>query len=295
MTVRATNVPTIKKDQWPRAGEWKAFLAVQEIAIIHFRLENTRANRLMSLTTIKASIGRQLRPYPSMFGWTRRIGNVFGFTSPMDYDYIFDLARRRGRDVFFLQVGANDGLLDDPIHYLVRGYGWRGILMEPVPHLFNRLRANYRGAQGPIFVNAALSEIDGSAIFYRIRMADHLPAWCEGLGSFRRDVILSNRNDVPDIESHIVEESIESISFRKLIDRYQPPRIDLVVIDTEGYDLQILRQIDLLRFKPELIVYEHKHLTESERRTAADLLSAHGYRVVSTRWANTVAISRQAV
>jgi FkbM family methyltransferase len=247
----------------------------------------------MSIKTIKVSIGRQLRPYPSIFGWARRIGNLFGITSPIDYDYIFDLARRRGRDVFFLQVGANDGLLDDPIHYLVRVYGWRGILMEPVAYLFDRLKANYSGVHGPIFVNAALSEIDGSATFYRIRMADHLPAWCVGLGSFRRDVILSIRNDVPDIESHIVEESIESISFRSLIDRYQPPRIDLVVIDTEGYDLEILRQIDLIRFRPDLIVYEHKHLTESDRRIAADLLTARGYRVVNTSWANTVAISRQ--
>jgi hypothetical protein len=33
--------------------------------------------------------------------------------------------------VFFLQVGANDGLMDDPIHFLVRKYGWCGVLLEP--------------------------------------------------------------------------------------------------------------------------------------------------------------------
>jgi hypothetical protein len=64
----------------------------------------------------KSSIGEALKPYPSIFDWVRRVGNTLGFTSRIDYDYIFDLLRRRGCDVFLLQIGANDGLLDDPIH-----------------------------------------------------------------------------------------------------------------------------------------------------------------------------------
>src|SRR5262249_18075468 len=62
------------------------------------------------------------------------------------------------------------------------------------------------------------------------------------------------------------------------------------VIDTEGYDLEILRQLDLIRFRPDLIVYEHKHLNELERTIAADLLIANGYSVQSTAWANTAAM-----
>src|SRR5215469_3357016 len=71
----------------------------------------------LTLRLIKEKIRRNLWPYPSTLGWARRIGRVFGLTSRIDIDYIFDLANRRGRDVFFLQVGANDGLMDDPIHF----------------------------------------------------------------------------------------------------------------------------------------------------------------------------------
>ena len=91
-----------------------------------------------------------------------------GITSLSVDDYIFNLARRKGRNVFFLQVGANDGLLDDPIHYFVRSYGWRGILLEPVPGIFKRLKENYRTAKGLTFLNAALSQVDGRAAFYRL-------------------------------------------------------------------------------------------------------------------------------
>ena len=183
--------------------------------------------------------------------------------------------------------------MDDPIHFLVRKYGWCGVLLEPDPQLFKRLKENYSGVHGPILVNAALSPINGKTTFYRVRMDEKMPNWCALLGSFRRDVILSNKNDVPEIETHIVEDTIESISFHSLVARYKPPRIDLIVIDTEGYDLEILRQLDLIRFRPDLIVYEHKHLNERERTIAADLLIANGYSVQSTAWANTVAMLRR--
>ena len=243
-----------------------------------------------TFSAFKEKVGRRLRPYPLAFGWARRAGNVLGMTQRIDVDYIFDVARRRGRDVFFLQIGANDGLMDDPLHFLIRTYGWRGNLMEPDPQLFERLRENYRGVEGLILVNAALSPTDGLATFYRIRIDDDLPAWCMGLGSFRRDVILSH--GVPDMESRIIEDKVQSISFRSLMGRYKPPRLDLVLIDTEGYDLEILRQIELVCFTPELIVYEHKHLSERDRGHAADLLSVNGYRVQPTAGPNAVAIRR---
>src|SRR5262245_47797822 len=179
------------------------------------------------------------------------------------------------------------------LHFLVRKYGWCGVLLEPDPQLFERLKENYSGVDGPILVNAALSPINCKTTFYRVRMDEKMPNWCALLGSFRRDVILSNKNDVPEIETHIVEDTIESISFHSLVARYKPPRIDLIVIDTEGYDLEILRQLDLIRFRPDLIVYEHKHLNERERTIAADLLIANGYSVQSTAWANTVAMRRR--
>jgi FkbM family methyltransferase len=246
----------------------------------------------VNFSDIKASIATQLRPYPTVLGWTRRFTNMHGITSQSLDDYIFTLARRRGKNVFFLQIGANDGLQDDPIHYFVGSYGWRGILMEPVPHLFGRLKENYKAATGLIFLNAALSQTDDHATFFYLRPADTLPPWCEGLGSFRQSVLLSHKRDIPDIESYIVEEPVQCITFGSLISRYQLPQLDLILIDTEGYDLEILRQIDFTLVKPQMIIYEHKHLNESERNEATDLLMSHGFSVRSIREANSVAYRR---
>ena len=58
--------------------------------------------------------------------------------------------------------------MDDPIHFVVRKYGWWGVLLEPDPQLFERLKENYSGVDGPILVNAALSPINGKTTFYRM-------------------------------------------------------------------------------------------------------------------------------
>ena len=45
-------------------------------------------------------------------------------------------------DVFFIQIGAHDGLTNDKLHCLVRAHQWRGVLVEPVQGLFAKLAAN---------------------------------------------------------------------------------------------------------------------------------------------------------
>ncbi|MBK7697246.1 MAG: FkbM family methyltransferase [Saprospiraceae bacterium] len=41
--------------------------------------------------------------------------------------------------------------------------------------------------------------------------------------------------------------------------------IDLLHIDTEGYDWEILKQLRLAKYFPRPIIFEHKHLSPSKR------------------------------
>jgi len=74
---------------------------------------------------------------------------------------ILDLAIRSrlsvNPDFRFLQVGANDGVRHDPIRELVLEFGLRGVLLEPLPDMFEALRENYSGQPQLEFVNAAVS------------------------------------------------------------------------------------------------------------------------------------------
>src|SRR5947209_8058963 len=60
-------------------------------------------------------------------------------------------------DLFFLQIGAHDGITDDPLRQYVLKYHWRGLLLEPQPRLFAQLKANYQSEPQLMFENAALA------------------------------------------------------------------------------------------------------------------------------------------
>jgi hypothetical protein len=53
--------------------------------------------------------------------------------------------------------------------------------------------------------------------------------------------------------------------------------IDLILIDTEGYDLKILKMIDFRRFRPKLIIYEQELLSPEDKAAAHSLLRSYGY------------------
>src|SRR5262245_27368062 len=58
---------------------------------------------------------------------------------------------------FFVNIGANDGVSNDPIYPFLREHAWRGIVVEPFAPLLEELRSNYRDFSGIIFEQAAIA------------------------------------------------------------------------------------------------------------------------------------------
>jgi hypothetical protein len=73
------------------------------------------------------------------------------------------------------------------------------------------------------------------------------------------------------------------------LQRHAISRLDLLVIDAEGWDWRILRQFDLKRVQPKLVLYEHQHLSASERAEAHQFLSEVGYGWAETKEGDTLA------
>jgi FkbM family methyltransferase len=240
-------------------------------------------------TTPKSWLARKLAPYPRLFAAAKQLlYRAGGTVYRTEHEWLRSVFGDR-KDVFFLQICANDGKSDDCLYPFVRAYSWRGVLMEPVRHLFDRLIANYQGADGLIFVNKALAEHDGKRTFYRLReTSDAMPPWYQEIGSLRREVILSHQKIIPNIDEYIMEEHVECISFSTLVENYNLRRLDLILIDTEGYDFNILRVIDFEKFCPALVIYEEKHLSAEDKAAARRLLLSHGY-VVHAIGANAAA------
>ncbi|WP_007511888.1 FkbM family methyltransferase [Pseudofrankia saprophytica] len=178
-----------------------------------------------------------------------------------------------------VQIGANDGEMGDPLHDVIVSYGWRGVLVEPLPHLFTALRNTYRDTPGIACEQTAVGTENGSMTMYTVPWKPGDPVWAIGLSSFRRDVILESANLMPDIAERIEEVTVPVMRLDTLLAKHQINHIDLLQIDTEGYDYEILKQIDFSRtWAPRHLIYEACHLGDSLEKARAILRDA-GYQV----------------
>ena len=184
--------------------------------------------------------------------------------------------------IYFMQIGAMDGVSSDPLYPLIDEFGLRGVLIEPQRDIFEELKANYsRFGEGRfIFVRGAIAERDGLVSLYRVRPDICGTSWLRGIASLSRELVKWHLPVVLRRESSIVSEMVPCYSVESLIKRWRLPKIDLLQIDAEGSDGGILAQFNIEVRRPVIINFEHKHLTRGEYVFWLWRLTALGYTVV---------------
>lgn len=80
-----------------------------------------------------------------------------------------------------------------------------------------------------------------------------------------------------EIEKWISRLDVDAISVRTLIDKYSIEYVDLLQIDTEGYDYQILKQFLALDMLPNIINFEFKNLNSADQKNVLSDLNARSY------------------
>lgn len=243
-----------------------------------YALAASAARRLIKpdsmLATLKSRIARRLRPQ-ARHPWS---------------ELLECYAALRPR-AFFIQIGSNDGAHSDPLRPVILSSHWRGILIEPVPYVFERLRQNYGHIDRLTLANVAIADRDGALPFYHLRKAlpeeaGQLPSWYDQLGSFLPEVVLKHKEFIPDIEQRLVCTQVPAITFDTLCRRYGVEQVDLIHIDTEGYDWQIIQMIDWSRVRPKILMFEHHHLGAEARAECETLLRGLGYEL-KPEWLDT--------
>ncbi|HEV2551867.1 MAG TPA: FkbM family methyltransferase [Stellaceae bacterium] len=202
--------------------------------------------------------------------------NALTYLLPTE-EQMLRLVDRSFDEVFFVQIGAHDGKTGDHLRSFVLERGWKGVLVEPVTAMFQRLVENYAGVPGLTFVQAAIANYDGEVKFWR--SVEDAPQWMGALGSLKREVI---ERHVKEFTRYFASDTVPCLTFHTLIRQAGVRRLNVVLIDTEGYDYEILRQIDFPTHRPSLVMYEQRHLSRGDKRAAVDLLKRHGYRVKRT-------------
>ena len=193
-----------------------------------------------------------------------------------------EFARSHPRAVF-VQVGAHDTSQLDPLVKHVAERAWTGLMIEPVPYVFERLRAAHGANPRVTLENVAVADRAGTRTLYYLPQSDDegLPPWYDALASFRREVLLGHTEHIPDVAERVATIEVKCATFEELCERHRLGKLDVVQIDTEGYDHEVLRGIDFARHQPGLVMFEHLHLDAATHAASLDLLHGQGYETAS--------------
>jgi FkbM family methyltransferase len=185
------------------------------------------------------------------------------------------------RPVRFIQVGANDGLYSDPLRHYVLNHGWRGILVEPQPDVFDRLRHNYRDQTDRLhFENVAIASKPGHLELFRV------PNGGIGADGVVEHALTVTSADPETVASQtgvdrgaLVQIRVPTVRLDALIEKHGFDDFDILQIDVEGFERSVFESIDLARHRPKLIQFEHGHLGRPDIEEIIQILDGARYRI----------------
>lgn len=188
----------------------------------------------------------------------------------------------KNNECFFVQIGANDGVKHDPLREFVLSNNWKGILVEPVKYVFEKLISNYNNKKDLIFENVAISDKNEWRDFYYFNeeSGNDLEGDFPEYGTFIFEQIkewlaLSKKS-----EKYLVKENVLCLTIDSLLKKNNVQKFNVLCIDAEGYDYEIVKSLDFNIYNPDIIIYETNHLIEEDRKESFQMLNKHGYRVL---------------
>lgn len=236
-----------------------------------------------------------LRPNSILYSLLSKIKNGFWKPHLMSVELILNqyfIIKTEGN---LVQIGSNDGISNDPLYkHLVQNL-WNAILVEPVPHTFEKLKINYNKYKNRIkFENSIISSSDGFEYFYSLnkKSLHKYPIHANQLSSLTDDVILLLKPEYPNVEKDIIKSILPSITFDSLIKKYSFNKVDLIHIDVEGNDDKIIASINMEKYQPDIVIFEHIHLTKKSYKTLLNKFKQLKYKVYYFN-IDTIAINRK--
>jgi len=203
----------------------------------------------------------------------------------------------RGETVNILQVGANDGVINDPLYQFLRAHPDRTqvILVEPQEDLIVALTEAYAFHPRKAIVQMAVGAM-GCMTLYRVRkkcwpdlVLPYGKDWPDyraptGVTSGQRERLLHWVRKyyqgalAPEAVIETVE--VDSVPTAILIQRTGLfDRLDVLQIDAEGCDDLVIRASDIAALRPRLIHFEAAHLGAARLATISEELEVLGYQI----------------
>ena len=90
---------------------------------------------------------------------------------------------------------------------------------------------------------------------------------------------MSHAHAIPGLDRFIIAESVPCTRFQTLFSQNRVAQVDILQVDTEGYDYEVLKLFPFDQFTPAFIRYEHSHLSDIDRDACMRMLLNRGYKL----------------
>ena len=153
---------------------------------------------------------------------------------------------------FFIEVGANNGFSESNTYYLERFRNWNGILIEPIPHLYQEC-VNER-PKSKVF-NCALVSQDFPDSEIEM-MYGHLMSLVKG--AFNDERLESERVAFAGRKLGFTPYTVKvrARTLTSILDEANVQKIDFFSLDVEGFELNALQGLDFNKYRPEFMLIE---------------------------------------
>jgi len=185
------------------------------------------------------------------------------------FDVAVHYLGKKNKDIFVINIGAMDGVLFDELISYTRTYGFKGLYVEPIPYLFEKLKQNIND-EGNLFENSAISDYNGNIEMMTIEkevIDQGLVHNCfYGMSAvFPPKNGLGSEFDRPTVEKYGKKVTVKCITLDKLLRKHSIQKLDVIKVDAEGHDFVIFKQIDFEEYRPKVVRIEWINLTEEEQ------------------------------
>jgi FkbM family methyltransferase len=187
--------------------------------------------------------------------------------------------------VHLVQVGANDGIMADPVHEIAKQPNVLSYLVEPAPEVFTRLAGTYRAYANVTCVQVAVVPVGGvdTVEFFLFKPAPglHWDDLYTGWSSTQRAHLEKFRAFVPDFDVLLTSERVPAITINELFRSTGWTGVDLLQVDVEGLDVALVGSIHFDRWAPRVMRFEHIHSDRAELAALLQALHTACYRTFS--------------
>jgi FkbM family methyltransferase len=198
-----------------------------------------------------------------------------------------------GKKITLVQVGACDGVTSDSIYPYIKAGHVQAYLIEPSNVNFSKLSEFYAGVQNVVPIRAAVADKNEVRTLYTIkdegRWKDN--GWARQLASFYKEHLLKLKI----FDHEIAEEQVPCFTLATILAENQLADLDVLLVDTEGYDGEIVKMALGLQRLPIFIAFENAQIVQNYPQPQLNelyaLLEAKGYVWTHDR-INTLAVRK---